>query len=59
MNKPLEIVTALMFIAAWRGVMAMVTFFVARKEKKRSRNPAAKMSSLMPGLQIVTAGKST
>ena len=52
-------VTALIANAASIGVMATVIFFVARNAKKRSRNPAVKMSSLIPRLQMVTAGKST
>ena len=37
----------------------MLTLLRRRKEKNCFRNPAVNPSSVIPGLQIVTAGKST
>ena len=51
--------TASSKVEASRGVRVMLTLLLARKEKNSFKNPAFRMTSLMPGLQIVTAGKST
>ena len=51
--------TASSKVEASRGVMVMLTLLLARKAKNSFKNPAFRMTSLMPGLQMVTAGKST
>ncbi len=52
-------ITLLSKAPATNGVSVTLTPFAPRKIKKSLKNAASKRSSLTPGLQMVTAGKST